>query len=138
MNAKKKTDKRKAHGPAAEAAMSKDMAAKESRKDMSSRNDGPGQDGKATSFGSGKPKAGIKDSGIKASGFAFGKENYRLLLIGLAFIVAGFLLMIGGGSEDRTEFSYDIFNFRRLTLAPILILTGYVIEIFAIMKKPKD
>jgi hypothetical protein len=70
--------------------------------------------------------------------FAFGKENYRLMLIGLAFIVAGFLLMVGGGSSDPTKFNPEIFSFRRITLAPILILTGYVIEIFAIMKKPRD
>ena len=70
--------------------------------------------------------------------FAFGKENYRLMLIGLAFIVVGFLLMIGGGSSDPTKFNPEIFSFRRITLAPILILAGYVIEIFAIMKRPKD
>jgi hypothetical protein len=72
------------------------------------------------------------------SEFAFGKENYKLLLIGLALIVVGFLLMIGGGSDDPNVFSEDIFNFRRLTLAPILVVAGYVVEIFAIMKKPKD
>ena len=70
--------------------------------------------------------------------FAFDKSNYKLLLIGLAFIVVGFLLMIGGGSDDPDVFNEEIFSFRRITLAPILILTGYVIEIFAIMKKPKD
>ena len=70
--------------------------------------------------------------------FAFGKENFRLMLIGIAFIMVGFLLMIGGGSEDPTKFNPEIFSFRRITLAPILILTGFVIEIFAIMKKPKD
>lgn len=93
-----------------------------------------------------KKKVDIKEkqSAVKAAepqsraGFAFGKENYRLLLIGLALIVLGFLLMIGGGSKDPNVFSYDIFNFQRLTLAPILILAGYVVEIFAIMKKPKD
>jgi len=72
------------------------------------------------------------------SEFAFGKQNYKLLLIGLALILVGFLLMIGGGSDDPNEFSDKIFNFRRLTLAPILVLAGYVVEIFAIMKKPKD
>ncbi len=72
------------------------------------------------------------------SEFAFGKQNYKLLLIGLVLILLGFLLMIGGGSEDPNEFSDKIFDFRRLTLAPILILAGYVVEIFAIMKKPKD
>lgn len=68
--------------------------------------------------------------------FTFGRENYKLLLIGLAFIAVGFLLMIGGGSDDPNEFSSKIFNFRRLTLAPILVVAGYIIEIFAIMKKP--
>jgi len=70
--------------------------------------------------------------------FAFGRENYRLMLIGLAIIVAGYLLMIGGGSSDPDKFNPGIFSFRRITLAPILILAGYVIEIFAIMKRPKD
>jgi len=74
----------------------------------------------------------------EATGFAFGKQNYKLLFIGLALILSGFLLMIGGGSDDPNVFSDKIFNFRRLTLAPILILAGYVIEIFAIMKKPKN
>jgi hypothetical protein len=69
---------------------------------------------------------------------AFGRENYRMLLIGLALIVAGFVLMIGGGSDDPKVFNEAVFNFQRLTLAPLLILTGYVIEIFAIMKKPRD
>jgi hypothetical protein len=72
------------------------------------------------------------------SEFAFGKQNYKLLLIGLVLILLGFLLMIGGGSDDPNVFSEKIFDFRRLTLAPILILAGYVVEIFAIMKKPKD
>lgn len=71
-----------------------------------------------------------------SSGFAFGKQNYKLLFIGLGLIVVGFLLMIGGASDDPNVFSDDIFSFRRITLAPILILAGYVVEIFAIMKKP--
>jgi len=75
------------------------------------------------------------DAGIA---FAFGKENYRLLLIGLVVILIGFLLMIGGGSDDPNVFSEDIFSFRRMTLAPILVLAGYIIEIYAIMKKSKD
>lgn len=84
-----------------------------------------------------KPDATEKQLATGGSlGFAFGKQNYRLLFIGLVLISLGFILMIGGGSEDPNEFSEDIFNFRRLTLAPILVLTGYVVEIFAIMKKP--
>jgi hypothetical protein len=74
----------------------------------------------------------------KKSDLAFGKENYILLLVGLGFIVTGFILMTGGGSEDPNVFSEEIFSFRRITLAPIVVITGFVIEIFAIMKKPKD
>lgn len=73
----------------------------------------------------------------KPADMAFGRQNYMLLLIGLAFIFVGFLLMIGGGSDDPNVFNEKIFSFRRITLAPILILAGFVIEIFAIMKKPK-
>ena len=71
-------------------------------------------------------------------GFALGKENYILLAIGFLIIVIGFILMAGGASEDPAEFSDKIFNFRRLTLAPIIVLFGFVFEIYAIMKKPKE
>jgi len=69
--------------------------------------------------------------------FALGRENYKLLAIGFVIIVIGFLLMLGGKSEDPNEFSNDIFSFRRITLAPIVVLAGFVFEIWAIMKKPK-
>ena len=67
--------------------------------------------------------------------FAFTKKNYILLIVGLVFMVSGLILMIGGGSEDPTKFSADIFDFQRLTLAPILLVIGFVIEFFAIMHK---
>lgn len=70
--------------------------------------------------------------------FPLGKENYRLILIGFAIIVLGFILMMGGGSEDPVKFSDDIFSFRRITLAPIVVLAGFAFEIYAIMKKPKE
>ena len=70
--------------------------------------------------------------------FAFKKQNYMLLLVGITLICAGLLLMIGGGSDDPTVFSDKIFDFQRLTLAPILIATGFIVEIFAIMHKPKQ
>jgi fumarate reductase subunit D len=70
--------------------------------------------------------------------FALGRENYKLLAIGFVIIVIGFLLMLGGRTKDPNEFSYDIFSFRRITLAPIVILTGFIFEIWAIMKKPKE
>nr|WP_321354480.1 DUF3098 domain-containing protein [uncultured Draconibacterium sp.] len=71
-------------------------------------------------------------------GFALGKENYKLIAIGFAVIVVGFILMAGGGSDDPNVFSEDIFSFRRITLAPILLLLGFGFEIYAIMKKPKE
>ena len=70
--------------------------------------------------------------------FALGPENYKLLAIGFAIIVAGFLLMLGGKSDDPNKFSQDIFSFRRITLAPIVVLAGFIFEIWAIMKKPKE
>ena len=70
--------------------------------------------------------------------FALGRENYKLLAIGFAIIVVGFLLMLGGKSENPAKFSNDIFSFRRITLAPIVVLAGFAFEIWAIMKKPKD
>jgi uncharacterized membrane protein len=71
-------------------------------------------------------------------GFAIEKENYILLIIGFVIIVIGFLLMIGGRSDDPSVFSTEIFSFRRITLAPILVLIGFFIEGYAIMKKPKE
>ena len=70
--------------------------------------------------------------------FALGTENYKLLAIGFAIIIAGFLLMLGGRSESPEVFSDDIFSFRRITLAPIVVLAGFIFEIWAIMKKPKE
>jgi membrane-bound ClpP family serine protease len=70
--------------------------------------------------------------------FALGPENYKLLAIGFAIIVAGFILMLGGRSDDPNVFSEDIFSFRRITLAPVVVLAGFIFEIYAIMKKPKE
>ena len=62
-------------------------------------------------------------------------RNYVLMLIGFAVIVLGFVLMAGGGSESPEEFNYAMFNFRRITLAPILVIGGFAFEIYAIMKR---
>lgn len=70
--------------------------------------------------------------------FTFGKKNYQLLITGVIVMAIGFVLMSGGGSDDPNVFSYAIFNTQRLTIAPILILTGLIIEIFAILYKPKE
>ncbi len=70
--------------------------------------------------------------------FALGRENYKLLAIGFCVIVLGFILMIGGKADDPNQFSEDVFSFRRITLAPIIVLAGFAFEIWAIMKKPRD
>jgi len=70
--------------------------------------------------------------------FAFGKENYILMMAGVVLIIIGFILMNGGGSKDPNVFNEDMFDFRRLTLSPILILIGFALQIVAIMKRPKD
>ena len=69
-------------------------------------------------------------------GFALGKENLRLLMIGFLIIVVGFVLMIGGNSPNPNVFNKEIFNFQRITLAPIVVMVGFIFEIYAIMKKP--
>lgn len=73
----------------------------------------------------------------KKAGFALGRENYKLMAIGFAIIIVGFILMAGGKSDDPAVFSDDIFSFRRITLAPLIVLGGFVFEIYAIMKRPK-
>ena len=70
--------------------------------------------------------------------FAFGKENYIIMLAGVALIIIGFILMTGGGSKDPNVFNEDMFDFRRLTLSPILVLAGFALGIVAIVKRPKD
>ena len=71
--------------------------------------------------------------------FLFDRENYMWMIGGLVLILIGFMLMAGGKSPDPHKFNYDeIYSFRRITLAPIVVLAGFVIEVFAIMKKPKD
>ncbi|MBN2482117.1 MAG: DUF3098 domain-containing protein [Bacteroidales bacterium] len=73
------------------------------------------------------------------AGFALAKENYIYLVIGFVIIVIGFLLMIGGKSNDPNVFNADeIFSFRRITLAPFIVLLGFAFEIWAIMKKPAN
>jgi len=69
--------------------------------------------------------------------FAFTKQNYILLLVGIALICVGLLLMTGGGSDDPTVFSDKIFDSQRLTIAPLLIALGFIVEIFAIIYKLK-
>ena len=69
----------------------------------------------------------------------FGKENYMLMLAGLIVLAIGFFLMAGGKSADPTVFNdNDVYSTTRITIAPMLIIAGFIIEIFAIMRKPKE
>lgn len=69
--------------------------------------------------------------------FLFGKRNYMFMLIGLAVIALGFILMAGGGSDDPNVFNPEIYSWRRIRLAPTLVLIGFGIEIYAILADPK-
>lgn len=68
--------------------------------------------------------------------FLFGKKNYKFMLIGISIIVLGFILMSGGGSDNPKVFNPEIYNFRRIRLAPTLVLLGLGIEIYAILLNP--
>lgn len=70
--------------------------------------------------------------------FSIPSKNVRLILVGLIVMVAGYILMIGGGSTDPDVFNMEMFNFRRLVLSPLLVIIGIVIIIVSIMAKPKD
>ena len=69
--------------------------------------------------------------------FAFNKQNFIYLIAGLVIVLVGYLLMMGGGTDDPTKFFGDqIFSFRRITLAPMMVVAGYIVVLYAIMKKP--
>ncbi|WP_108867589.1 DUF3098 domain-containing protein [Aquimarina aquimarini] len=68
--------------------------------------------------------------------FVFRKKNYVVMAIGLAVIALGFILMAGGGSDDPNVFNPEIYNFRRIRLAPTIILIGFGIEVYAILLNP--
>ena len=68
--------------------------------------------------------------------FLFDKVNYKFLLIGLGVIALGFILMSGGGSDDPNVFNPEIYSWRRIRLAPALILIGFGIEVYAILLNP--
>lgn len=80
-----------------------------------------------------------KTTTIKEKGHPlFAKENYKWMIIGLVILALGFILMVGGKSPDPKVFNdNEVYSFRRITLAPILIIAGLIIEIFAIMRKPE-
>ncbi len=73
---------------------------------------------------------------IKENEFvSFDKTNYKVLIIGVIIIVLGFVMMSGGGSNDPNVFNEEIFSARRITFAPLAVMIGYVVIIYAIMRK---
>lgn len=74
---------------------------------------------------------------MKNNKFVFGKRNYRFMIIGIIFIALGFILMSGGGSDDPNVFNEEIYSFRRIRIAPLIVIIGFAIEIYAILTNPE-
>jgi cytochrome c oxidase subunit IV len=68
--------------------------------------------------------------------FLFGKKNYMLMAIGIALIILGYLLMSGGASKTVDTFNYDMFSTMRIRIAPMVVIAGFIVEIWAILAKP--
>lgn len=87
---------------------------------------------------------GKEENKVEHSTFYFGKENYKWMFIGLGLIVLGFILMMGpdantiDGKLDPTKWNEDIFSIRRIRIAPLLVISGFVVQVFAILKRPKQ
>ncbi|MFR9648878.1 MAG: DUF3098 domain-containing protein [Rikenellaceae bacterium] len=77
----------------------------------------------------------MKKDNLEKEAMPLSKKNYILIAIGFAIIVLGFLLMVGGDAPTPDSFNENIFSFRRITLAPIVVVAGFIFEIYAIMKK---
>ena len=69
--------------------------------------------------------------------FLFGSKNYKLLLISIGILLIGFILMSGGGSDDPSKFNPEIYNFRRIRLAPTIVIIGFLFSIYSIFNKNK-
>tara|TARA_Y100000768_G_C23876059_1_gene632851 strand:+ start:226 stop:453 length:228 start_codon:yes stop_codon:yes gene_type:complete len=75
---------------------------------------------------------------MKRKKFLFNKNRHKLLIISILVIGLGFFLMSGGASDDPEVFSDEIYNFRRIRLAPLIVITGFTLCIFTILKKSKN
>lgn len=73
---------------------------------------------------------------VSKTNVVFGKKNYKWMFIGIGFIALGFILMAGGGSNDPNVFNDAIFHWRRIRLAPTLVIIGLVIQVYAILLNP--
>lgn len=74
---------------------------------------------------------------MKKNKFVFGKRNYKFMIIGILFIALGFIIMSGGGSDDPNVFNEEIYSFTRIRIAPLIVIIGFAIEIYAIITKPE-
>lgn len=79
----------------------------------------------------------MKNNNTNNEEFLFSKTNYKILIVGIVLIALGFILMSGGGSDDPNVFNEEIFNFRRIRLAPTIVLAGFGVVIYSIFKKDK-
>lgn len=79
----------------------------------------------------------MKNNNTNNEEFLFSKTNYKILIVGIILIALGFILMSGGGSDDPNVFNEEIFNFRRIRLAPTIVLAGFGVVIYSIFKKDK-
>ena len=106
------------------------------KKETASSGSRPATPAAKTAIASSKPKPAATKSRPYTP--LFGKENYRWMLVGIALVALGLILMAGGKSPDPNVFNKDeVYSVRRITVAPILILAGFVVEIFAIFRKGK-
>ena len=74
---------------------------------------------------------------MKNNKFAFVERNYKFMIVGIIFIALGFTLMSGGGSDDPNVFNEEIYSFRRIRIAPLIVIIGFAIEIYAILTNPE-
>ena len=77
------------------------------------------------------------DNNTQKTDFAIHPSNYKFIWIGIAILVFGFILMAGGRSDDPQVFNEAMFSVRRIVIAPVVVLAGFLFEIYAIMRKPK-
>jgi len=79
----------------------------------------------------------METQNTQKSAFLFGKRNYKIMIIGIIFILLGFIFMAGGGSDNPEVFNKEIYNWQRIRLAPTLVIIGLGVEIYAILVNPK-
>ena len=88
-------------------------------------------------MGKNDSKSAGKNAGANESKMAMTARGLKLMIGGLLVMAAGFILLAGGGSDDPQVFNYAMFDFRRLVAAPIVIVAGVVVEVVAILRRPK-